>query len=162
MNKLLQRLPDSSREEVRNQAIVLIQQLTSTNEEMKKTVVFNEVILTVVDAIIIVAHLCFKKGFDILFGIIHSEGGAADAGVVIQDCLQICNNILHDSETCQRLFFGMGVHLILKLSDFFDPSILGIRIPNPILSDSYPRYNLTLELNFIKNCLRKKSVNHWD
>ena len=43
MNKLLQRLPDRSREEVRNQAIVLIQQLTSTNEEMKKTVVFNEV-----------------------------------------------------------------------------------------------------------------------
>jgi hypothetical protein len=32
MNKLLQRLPDSSREEVRNEAIVLIQQLTSTNE----------------------------------------------------------------------------------------------------------------------------------
>eukprot|EP00981_Chlorochromonas_danica_P004341 scaffold867_cov176-Ochromonas_danica.AAC.28 len=45
MIKLLQRLPDSSREEVRNQAIVLIQQLTSTNEEMKKTVVFNEVLL---------------------------------------------------------------------------------------------------------------------
>lgn len=44
MNKLLQRLPDSSREEVRNQAIVLIQQLTSSNEEMKKTVVFNEVL----------------------------------------------------------------------------------------------------------------------
>lgn len=43
MNKLLQRLPDSAREEVRNQAIVLIQQLTSSNEEMKKTVVFNEV-----------------------------------------------------------------------------------------------------------------------
>lgn len=41
--KLLQRLPDSSREEVRNQAIVLIQQLTTTNEELKKTVVFNEV-----------------------------------------------------------------------------------------------------------------------
>lgn len=44
MNKLLLRLPDSTREEVRNQAIVLIQQLTSKNEEMKKTVVFNEVI----------------------------------------------------------------------------------------------------------------------
>lgn len=43
MNKLLQRLPDTSREEVRNQAIVLIQQLTANNEEMKKTVVFNEV-----------------------------------------------------------------------------------------------------------------------
>jgi hypothetical protein len=43
MIKLLQRLPDSTREEVRNQAIVLIQQLTSKNEEMKKTVAFNEV-----------------------------------------------------------------------------------------------------------------------
>ena len=46
MNKLLQRLPDRSREEVRNQALVLIQQLTSQNEEMKKTVVFNEVSVT--------------------------------------------------------------------------------------------------------------------
>lgn len=43
MLKLLQRLPDSSREEVRNQAIDLIKQLTISNEEMKKTVVFNEV-----------------------------------------------------------------------------------------------------------------------
>ena len=42
-NKLMLRLPDSSREEVRNQAIVLIQQLTSSNEEMKKAVAFNEV-----------------------------------------------------------------------------------------------------------------------
>jgi hypothetical protein len=36
-------LPDRSREEVRNQAIVLIQQLTKHNEDMKKTVGFNEV-----------------------------------------------------------------------------------------------------------------------
>jgi hypothetical protein len=71
MNKLLQRLPDSSREEVRNQAIVLIQQLTATNEEMKKTVVFNE-------------------GFEILFGIIEREGGSSDSGIVVQDCLKIC------------------------------------------------------------------------
>ncbi len=51
MNKLLQRLPDSSREAVRNQALVLVQQLTLKNQEMMKTVVFNE-------------------GFDMLFGII--------------------------------------------------------------------------------------------
>jgi vacuolar-type H+-ATPase subunit H len=44
MNKLLQRLPDSAREEIRNQAIVLVQQLTANNEEMKKTVAFNEVV----------------------------------------------------------------------------------------------------------------------
>lgn len=44
MIKLLQSLPDSSREEVRNQSIFFIYQLTLNNEEMKKTVVFNEVI----------------------------------------------------------------------------------------------------------------------
>ena len=43
MNKLLQRLPDRSKEEVSNQAIILVQQLTAGNEEMKKTVAFNEV-----------------------------------------------------------------------------------------------------------------------
>lgn len=43
MNKLLHRVADRSREEVGNQALVLIHQLTLTNEEMKKTVAFNEV-----------------------------------------------------------------------------------------------------------------------
>ena len=43
MNKLLRRLPDNSREEVRDQAIVLVQQLLRNNEENKKTFVFNEV-----------------------------------------------------------------------------------------------------------------------
>ena len=43
MNKLLQRLPDASREAVRDQALVLVQKLTAHSEEMKKTLVFNEV-----------------------------------------------------------------------------------------------------------------------
>lgn len=43
MTKLLNRMPDRSHEEVSNQAIILIRQLTSRNEEMKKTVAFNEV-----------------------------------------------------------------------------------------------------------------------
>ena len=105
MNKLLQRLPDTSREEVRNQAIVLIQQLTSKNEEMKKTVAFNE-------------------GFEIIFGIIKSEGGSVEPSYVTVDCLQICKNVLIDTETCQRLFFGMGQGWILNLIDFFDPKQL--------------------------------------
>ena len=33
--KLLQRLPDATKEEVRNQIIVLLNQMTATNEEMK-------------------------------------------------------------------------------------------------------------------------------
>eukprot|EP01041_Mallomonas_annulata_P003424 gene3424-6795_t len=105
MNKLLQRLPDASREEVRNQAILLVQQLTASNEEMQKTVAFNE-------------------GFDILFGIIRSEGGATDPTVVVQDCLRICSNILHNSETCQRLFYGMDGGWHLRLLEFFDPNTL--------------------------------------
>lgn len=43
MNKLIQKLSNSSQEEIRNQALILIQQLTSHNEEMKKTVLFNDV-----------------------------------------------------------------------------------------------------------------------
>ena len=117
MTKLLQRLPDASKEEVRNQAIVLVQQLTASNEEMKKTVAFNE-------------------GFDILFGIIQSEGGNTDGGIVVQDCVQICSNILADSETCQRLFYEMGSDWFLKLADFFDPSVLEKMTAKGLYDDS--------------------------
>lgn len=105
MNKLLQILPDRSREEVSNQAIILIQQLTADNEEMKKTVAFNE-------------------GFETIFSIIRSEGGAVEANIVVEDCLKICSNTLANSETCQRLFHGMGGGWHLALADFFDPSVL--------------------------------------
>jgi pyruvate/2-oxoglutarate dehydrogenase complex dihydrolipoamide acyltransferase (E2) component len=106
MTKLLQRLPDSSREAVRNQALLLVQQLTSSNEEMKNTLVFNE-------------------GFEILFGIIQSEYSVTqDTNAVVQDCLQVCCNVLRGSETCQRLFFGMGTDWSLRLAYFFDPVLL--------------------------------------
>ena len=45
LNKLLERLPDKDKEEVRNQAIVLIQELTIRNESMKNALVFQEVSL---------------------------------------------------------------------------------------------------------------------
>lgn len=105
MNKLLQRLSDHSREEVRNQALVFVKQLTAHNEEMKKTVVFNE-------------------GFEILFGIIRLEGGVEGSGPVVQDCLEICRNLLTDSETCQRFFFGMGTGWMMQVTEFFAPEAL--------------------------------------
>jgi hypothetical protein len=46
------------------------------------------------------------------------------ASVVVQDCLSICRNILQDSETCQRLFFGMGTDWTLRLSEYFTPYFL--------------------------------------
>jgi hypothetical protein len=68
--------------------------------------------------------LCLIQGFEILFGIIHSEGGFADSGIVVQDCLKICSNILSGSEICQRFFFGMGIGYVLNLHQFFDPSLV--------------------------------------
>lgn len=65
-----------------------------------------------------------KQGFEILFGIIRSEGGSSDAGIVVKDCLQICCNMLQKSEICQRFFFGMGKEWILNLMRFFSPSIV--------------------------------------
>ena len=43
LTKLLNCMPNRSNEEISNQVIILIRELTATNEEMKKTVVFNEV-----------------------------------------------------------------------------------------------------------------------
>jgi len=43
---------------------------------------------------------------------------------VVHDCLQICANVLRGSETCQRLFFGMGTEWILKLGEFFEPTLV--------------------------------------
>lgn len=43
MNKLLRRLPDNSREEVRDESIGIVQKLTASNEIMKTNFVFNEV-----------------------------------------------------------------------------------------------------------------------
>eukprot|EP01035_Chromulina_nebulosa_P016850 gene16850-22335_t len=105
LNKLLRRLPDNSREEVRDQAIVIVQQLTRNNDEMRKNFVFNE-------------------GFEIIFRIISSEGGPYGANVVTHDCIRICKHVLNGSDICQRLFYGMGTQWIRYLSEFFDPNIL--------------------------------------
>lgn len=47
-----------------------------------------------------------------------------EAGVVTEDCLKICRNTLAHSETCQRLFYGMGAGWHLLLTEFFDPVVL--------------------------------------
>jgi hypothetical protein len=106
MTKLLQLLPVSAREEVRNQALTLLMQLTAKNEEMKKTLAFNE-------------------GFEVLFRIIGAEGGPEEGGLVVQDCLRIVQNILTESETCQRLFYGGGTGEAWQghLGSFFAPLI---------------------------------------
>jgi hypothetical protein len=116
MTKLLRRLPDTSREEVRDQALVFVQQLTHNNEEMKKNFVFNE-------------------GFEIIFRIVQRElSKSSDISIVTQDCLLICYHVLTDSEICQRLFYGMGQEWISILEHFFDPENLDSYKP-PLTDD---------------------------
>ena len=59
---------------------------------------------------------------------------SADTGLVVQDCLQICCNILQE-EPCQRFFFGMGSDWPLRLAYFFDPALLeaSVRIISVVL-----------------------------
>lgn len=64
------------------------------------------------------------QGFDILFNIITQEGGVSDPGVVVEDCLRVCCNILDESEICQRLFYSMGSAWRHTLLGFFDPEQL--------------------------------------
>ena len=64
------------------------------------------------------------QGFEILFGIMRSEGGPAEAGIVVKDCLLICCNMLQKSEICQRFFFGMGKEWVVYLTQFFSSEIL--------------------------------------
>ena len=66
-----------------------------------------------------------------------AEGGATDPSVVVQDCLKICSNILCDSETCQRLFYGMGDSWHLQLVSYFDPEILENNELNRIQRGNY-------------------------
>lgn len=105
LNRLLERLSDSSREEVRNQSIVLIQELTISNESMKNALVFQE-------------------GFDILFATMREEGGSRDCGVVVQDCLMILRNILYNSKISQEFFYSMHSKHIANLIEYFDPLLL--------------------------------------
>lgn len=99
MNKLLQRLPDASREEVRNQAIVLVQQLTASNEEMKKTVAFNEVneiffisLLLLANCVCTSVSSCF--GHVLLCGIMRRD-------VVV--CIAAFSQVLSSIIMCRRL-----------------------------------------------------------
>ena len=50
----------------------------------------------------------------------------------MQDCLQICCNVLSNSETCQRLFYDVGGGWHFKLIDFFSPDLLESQTDNQV------------------------------
>lgn len=83
-------LMDATRENevIRNEALLLLVALTRGNEELQKLV-------------------AFEGAFERAFSIIAEEGGG-DGGIVVQDCLELCNNLLRDAPSNQTLFRENG------------------------------------------------------
>ncbi|KAI8569653.1 hypothetical protein RHMOL_Rhmol02G0293800 [Rhododendron molle] len=98
LTRLMDMLMD--REVIRNEALLLLTYLTHQAEEIQKIVVF-------------------EGAFEKIFSIIKEEGGS-EGGVVVQDCLQLLNNLIHNNVSNQ---------VLLRETMGFDPliSILKLR-----------------------------------
>ncbi|CAM9275437.1 unnamed protein product [Scytosiphon promiscuus] len=88
LQALVQVLRDP-REEVRNEVILLLGQLTSSNLEVKKFVAFQE-------------------GFERLFDIMSGEGMLEGGSVIVKDCLHVCLNLVTGSPLTKALFCQSG------------------------------------------------------
>lgn len=96
VSKLMDLLSDS-REVIRNDALLLLTQLTKHNTNLQKIV-------------------AFENGYDHIFAIIKGEG-FADGGVVVEDCLILMLNLLRNNPSNQT-FFKEG-SFIQRLTEFF-------------------------------------------
>lgn len=96
VSKLMDLLSDS-REVIRNDALLLVIQLTKGNSNIQKIV-------------------AFENAFDKIFEIIQSEG-CSDGGIVVEDCLILLLNLLKNNSSNQQ-FFKEG-SFIQKLSPMF-------------------------------------------
>lgn len=99
VSKLMDLLSDR-REVIRNDALLLLIQLTKGNTNIQKIV-------------------AFENAFDKLFEIINNEGGA-DGGIVVEDCLILLLNLLKNNSSNQQ-FFKEGSY-IQKLVRMFESS----------------------------------------
>lgn len=96
VSRLMDLLVDS-REIVRNDALLLLIQLTKGNANIQKIV-------------------AFENAFDKVFDVIHEEGNC-DGGIVVEDCLILMLNLLKNNLSNQQ-FFKEGSH-IQKLAPMF-------------------------------------------
>jgi len=80
---------DDSREAIRNAGLVLLTALTQSSLELQKLV-------------------AFESAFDRIFHLIHIEGGLAQGGIVVQDCLELLSNLVRYNPSNQSLFRESG------------------------------------------------------
>ncbi|XP_075158337.1 general vesicular transport factor p115 [Haematobia irritans] len=99
VSKLMDLLSDS-REVIRNDALLLLIQLTKGNSNIQKIV-------------------AFENAFDKIFDVIRDEG-CADGGIVVEDCLILLLNLLKNNSSNQQ-FFKEGSY-IQRLAPMFDLS----------------------------------------
>ena len=83
ISRIMDLLSDS-REVVRNDALLLLLQLTRNNRQIQKIVAFD-------------------NAFDRLLGVIREEGWS-DGGIVVEDCLMIIYNLLNGNNSNQAFF----------------------------------------------------------
>ena len=74
----------AEREVIRNETLLLLISLTRGSEDLRKIV-------------------AFEGAFERCFNVIREEG-AADGGIIVQDCLELCNNLLRGSPSNQSFF----------------------------------------------------------
>jgi len=95
VSKLMDLLSDS-REVIRNDALLLLIQLTKGNSNIQKIV-------------------AFENAFDKIFEIIHEEG-CADGGIVVEDCLILLLNLLKNNSSNQQFFKeGSYIHRLAPM-----------------------------------------------
>ncbi|XP_013106383.1 general vesicular transport factor p115 [Stomoxys calcitrans] len=99
VSKLMDLLSDS-REVIRNDALLLLIQMTKGNSNIQKIV-------------------AFENAFDKIFDVIRDEG-CADGGIVVEDCLILLLNLLKNNSSNQQ-FFKEGSY-IQRLAPMFELS----------------------------------------
>ena len=97
ISKMMDLLSDNS-EVIRNDALLLLIELTKSNKQIQKIV-------------------AFENAFDRLFAIIRDEG-YSDGGIIVQDCIVILINLLSDNNSNQSYF--REASLINLLVPFFE------------------------------------------
>ena len=97
ISKMMDLLSDNS-EIIRNDALLLLIELTRSNKQIQKIV-------------------AFENAFDRLLAIIRDEG-YSEGGIIVQDCIVILHNLLFDNNSNQSYF--REASLINHLVPFFD------------------------------------------
>jgi hypothetical protein len=118
ISKLVETINDE-REIIRNEGLLLLNNLTKTNADVQKLVAFEGAFLQLLD-------------------IIEAEN-YVDGGVIVQDCLQLMVNLLHGNTSNKHLFREMsGIQRL--------PAIFGLPSHNNITAQGVGFYKLALSV----------------